>query len=50
MTKPTEGMLNYPLIFKKMEEYNLDIPVICEEINEEEAGIIFDKLETVYGD
>ena len=48
MAKPTEGMLNYPLIFKKLKEYNLDIPVICEEINEEEASAAFDKLETLW--
>lgn len=45
MVKPTEGMLNYELIFKKMKEYNLDIPIICEEINEEEAKVAFEKLE-----
>ena len=43
--KPTEGLLNYKLIFEKMSEYNLDIPVICEEINENDATIAFDKLE-----
>lgn len=46
--KPTEGMLNYKLIFEKMKEHNLDIPVICEEINEEEAKIAFDKLEELW--
>ncbi len=44
MVKPAEGMLNYKLIFEKLKEYNLDIPIICEEINEEEANIAFDKL------
>lgn len=47
MAKPTEGMLNYKLIFEKMSEYNLDIPIICEEINEDEAVIAFDKLESL---
>lgn len=44
MVNPTEGMLNYPLIFRKMREYNLDIPIICEEINEEEASEAFEKM------
>lgn len=42
--KPTEGMLNYELIFKRMKENNLDIPIICEEINEDEASVAFDNL------
>lgn len=46
--KPTEGMLNYKLIFEKIREHNLDIPVICEEINEVEAKIAFDKLEELW--
>ena len=45
MVKPGEGMLNYKLIFEKMKEYNLDIPVICEEINEDEAVEAYDRLE-----
>lgn len=45
--KPTEGMLNYSLIFEKMKEYNLDIPFICEEINEDDANIAFDKMEAM---
>ena len=40
-------MLNYKLLFKKMKEYTLDIPIICEEINEDEAKVAFDKLETL---
>jgi hydroxypyruvate isomerase len=47
MVKPAEGMLNYQLIFEKMKEHNLDIPIICEEINEAEAGLAFDKLEEI---
>ena len=46
--KPTEGMLNYELIIKKMKEHNLDIPIICEEISEDEANIAFDKLEKIW--
>ena len=46
--KPTEGMLNYKLIFEKMKEHNLDLPIICEEINEYEASIALDKLETLW--
>lgn len=45
--KPTEGMLNYRLIFEKMKEYNLDIPFICEEINEDDASVAFDKMEVL---
>lgn len=48
MAKPAEGMLNYKLIFEKMKEHNLDIPIICEEINEEEASIAFEKLEKLW--
>ena len=44
MVKPAEGMLNYRLIFDKMKEHNLDIPIICEEIDEEEAREAFEKL------
>ena len=43
--KPTEGMLNYKLIFEKMSEYKLDIPIICEEIDENDAVIAFEKME-----
>lgn len=42
---PAEGMLNYKLILEKMSEYSLDIPIICEEINEDDAVKAFDKLE-----
>ena len=50
MTKPTDGMLNYRLIFEKMKENNLDIPIICEEIDEEEATVAFDNLEKIWMD
>ena len=43
--KPTEGLLNYKLIFEKMKEYNFDIPIICEEITDSEAVYAFKKLE-----
>lgn len=46
--KQTEGLLNYQLIFQKMKEHNLDIPIICEEINEEEASVAFNKLEKIW--
>ncbi|MBQ2614952.1 MAG: sugar phosphate isomerase/epimerase [Clostridia bacterium] len=45
--KITEGMLNYNLIFEKMREYNLDIPIICEGINEKDAIVAFEKLENI---
>lgn len=44
MVKPTEGLLNYRLIFEKLKENNLDIPIICEEINDDDAKIAFEKL------
>ena len=46
-TKPMEGMLNYKLILEKLEEYNIDVPIICEEINEEDASTVFEKLESL---
>lgn len=46
--KPAEGMLNYQLIFDRMKEHNLDIPMICEEISEVEAGCAFEKLEEIW--
>ncbi len=45
--KPTQGLLNYKLIFEKMKEYNLDIPIICEEITDSEAVCAFRKLEEI---
>ena len=45
--KPTEGILNYNLIFEKMKEYNLDVPIICEEISDSDAVIAFEKLEKI---
>lgn len=47
---PGEGMLNYKLIFEKIKEYNLDIPIICEEIDEEKATFAFEKLEKIQGE
>ena len=44
---PGDGMLNYKLIFEKMREHNLDIPIICEGYNEEEAKEAFIKLEAL---
>ena len=46
-TKITEGMLNYNLIFEKMREYNLDVPIICEGMNEEDSSIAYEKLECI---
>ena len=43
--KPTAGLLNYKLIFEKLRENNLDIPIICEETDEETAAAVFAKLE-----
>ncbi len=41
---PGEGMLNYKLIFERLKEHGLDIPVICEEISETDAVKAFDNL------
>ena len=46
--RPAEGMLNYKLIFDKMKEHNLDIPIISEEINEDEAVTAFENLEKLW--
>ncbi len=43
--KPLEGMLNYALIFRKMKKYNIDVPLICEEINECDAAVAFENME-----
>lgn len=42
-----EGMLNYKLIFEKMREHKLDIPIICEGYNEDEAREAFFKFEAL---
>ena len=44
---PGEGMLNYTLIFNKMKEKNLDIPVIIEEFDENKAVTAFEYLEKI---
>lgn len=44
---PGEGMLNYRLIFEKMKEYNVDIPIISEEINDSDAAVGFKNLEKI---
>ena len=41
------GMLNFPLIVKKMKEYGLDLPFITEEISDEAALSVFEKLEAL---
>lgn len=45
MANPMEGMFNYKLLFEKLNEYNLDIPIICEGINEEAAVVAFEKMQ-----
>lgn len=44
---PGEGLLNYSLIFSKMEECGLDVPIICEEIDEKKAVNAFGNLENI---
>ena len=41
---PGEGMLNSSLIFDRLKEYNKDIPLVCEEINEKDAVKAFENL------
>lgn len=48
--KPFEGVVNYEFIMKKIKEYNLDIPAICEEINENDAAEVLNKLEELRRD
>ncbi len=40
-----KGALNYDLIFKRLRESGLDIPVICEEVGDMEAVLAFRRLE-----
>lgn len=44
---PGEGLLNYKLIFKKLKEYKLDIPIISEEISDEKALKAFENLSKI---
>lgn len=41
---PKMGLLNYELIFKRMKEKGLDLPIICEEIDEIKALEAFERL------
>lgn len=41
------GLLNYPLIFKKMREYGLDLPFITEEISDGESVEVLNSLEAL---
>ncbi len=41
---PGEGMLNYSLIFERLKALGLDVPFICEEINEKDAVKAFENL------
>ena len=45
--RPAEGMLDYRLIFRRLNGIKADIPVICEEINEKEAAAAFEKLSEI---
>lgn len=44
---PGEGLLNYRLIFQKMKEKNLDVPIICEGIDDESAVKAFENLNDI---
>lgn len=46
-TRLGEGLLNYKLIFENMKKYNLDIPLISEEMPDEEAAAGFKNLENM---
>mgnify|MGYP004465827211 FL=1 len=48
--KPTEGLLNYKLIFNRLNKYKLNIPIICEGINESDASIAFELFEKIRRD
>lgn len=48
--KPMEGIIDYKFIMQKMNEYNVDVPAICEEINEDDAVIALNKLENLRRD
>ena len=50
MVKPTEGLLNYRLIFEKLKEHNLDVPIICEEITDDDAKKAFKRLTAIRQD
>ncbi len=47
---PGDGVLNYKLIFDKFKEYNLDIPIISEEISDTDAMRAFENLKEVEND
>lgn len=44
---PTYGLFNFKLLFDKLKEYKLDIPVICEEISDSDAVIAFERLRQI---
>ena len=44
LVTPGEGMLDYNLIFAKLREYGLDIPIISEELDEKKAEKGFSNL------
>lgn len=44
---PGEGILNYNLIFKRLKEHNLDIPIISEEIDDINAIQAFKNLSNI---
>ena len=45
---PGQGIFNYELLFKKMREYNLDIPIISEEISDSEAVEAFENIKDLW--
>ena len=44
---PGEGELNWRLIFEKMKEYNVDVPIICEGYTDREAQKAFENLKKI---
>jgi len=46
-TIPGKGIVNYKFIFDKMKENNLDIPIICENIDDESAVEAFSILSDI---
>ncbi len=47
MVLPGEGELNWRLIFEKMKEYNVDVPIICEGYTIDEAQKAFENFKKI---
>ena len=45
LTVPGKGMLNFGLIFEKLKQYGMDIPLIAEQIPDTDAAAGFAEIE-----